>query len=450
MNGDLFEDVELKKLNPMDYAAAFPKIMRGGGFDGIVGNPPWSSKMPNEYVSYISNKYKIDGKNVNLFAPFVIRGYNDLLNAQGITALLIPKVFIKNTSYTSIRKDIIDNYSLFELTDFGKFPGVASDCIVSFIRKEKPTNTIAKIFLESELIEETEFKQKLISKSSIYAFSTSTNNNTTLVLEKISKSCKPLIEFAKIKRGIELGQQALLAECANCNSWNEAGEKYYATIQKVCKKCKSIITKDANKITISNRIESDAFVIPCISGRDVAKNLILNYYYIRENLKGIDYKNGIFEGNRIYLKRIATKPECVFLSEDELCYAFNTVYSVYQCKIDTKFILGILNSKAISFFYEKSYNLGMSLTSQITIEYLKTLPIPQINFKNPLQKSQHDSIVNNVTQLLAAKQKLAQAKEGREKDYLTNQCNALDTQIDNLVYALYGLTNDEIRIVEGN
>jgi heterodisulfide reductase subunit B len=76
------------------------------------------------------------------------------------------------------------------------------------------------------------------------------------------------------------------------------------------------------------------------------------------------------------------------------------------------------------------------------------LPIAVLDLKKKEQKSQHDSIVNCVTQLLAAKQKLAQAKEGRDKDFITNQCNALDTQIDNLVYELYGLTNDEIRIVE--
>ena len=43
MNGQLFEDDELKKLNPMDYETAFPKIMRDGGFDAVVGNPPYGA-----------------------------------------------------------------------------------------------------------------------------------------------------------------------------------------------------------------------------------------------------------------------------------------------------------------------------------------------------------------------------------------------------------------------
>ena len=78
-----------------------------------------------------------------------------------------------------------------------------------------------------------------------------------------------------------------------------------------------------------------------------------------------------------------------------------------------------------------------------TIHFYKHLT--PLGFK---QKHQHDCIVNCVTQLLAAKQKIIQAKEGRDKDFITNQCNALDTQIDNLVYELYGLNDEEIKIVE--
>jgi len=110
----LFGGSEESKLNPMDYETALPKVMESGGFDVIVGNPPWSSKMPNEYNKYIGNKFGVDSKNLNLFAPFILNGIRKI-KKDGVLALLIPKVFIKNTSYSSIRKQILDSFTLTQL-----------------------------------------------------------------------------------------------------------------------------------------------------------------------------------------------------------------------------------------------------------------------------------------------------------------------------------------------
>jgi TaqI-like C-terminal specificity domain len=151
-----------------------------------------------------------------------------------------------------------------------------------------------------------------------------------------------------------------------------------------------------------------------------------------------------FKKEKILIKDIAT--EIIATFDDENYLTTDTISIAFDAKpYDIKFILGLLNSNFIRLWFNTNFEAGL----HIKINQLQKIPIVNINLKNPQQKSQHDSIVNCVNQLLAAKQKLAQAKEGRDKDFLTNQCNALDTQIDNLVYTLYSLTNDEISIVEG-
>jgi hypothetical protein len=86
---------------------------------------------------------------------------------------------------------------------------------------------------------------------------------------------------------------------------------------------------------------------------------------------------------------------------------------------------------------------------QVTIFSLSQLPICIINFDDPADKARHDNIVKLVEQMLDAKKKLANAKTESETNRFEMLCKTLDRQIDEAVYELYGLTEEEIKIVEG-
>ncbi|MCI0447238.1 restriction endonuclease subunit M, partial [bacterium] len=113
------------------------------------------------------------------------------------------------------------------------------------------------------------------------------------------------------------------------------------------------------------------------------------------------------------------------------------------------FLLGIINSKVVCYFWNIMFTDFKTSFPQVTIFSLSQLPIPKINFSEPADKSRHDHIVHLVEQMLAAKEKLAEVKLDAEKDRLEMLCTSLDRQIDEAVYELYGLTEEEIKIVEG-
>jgi len=85
-----------------------------------------------------------------------------------------------------------------------------------------------------------------------------------------------------------------------------------------------------------------------------------------------------------------------------------------------------------------------------TKQYLGELPIRRIDFSNPADKARHDQMVKYVEQMLTAKKERANALMDREIDYWQRRCDTLDGQIDVLVYELYGLTDEEIALVEGS
>jgi len=113
------------------------------------------------------------------------------------------------------------------------------------------------------------------------------------------------------------------------------------------------------------------------------------------------------------------------------------------------FVLGILNSKLISYLYINTSSIATKDDfRQTTLAELRSLPIPSISLQNIEQKEQHDKMVKLVERMLDLHKKLAAAKIPDDKTRIQRQIDTTDKQIDKLVYDLYGLTKEEIKIVE--
>jgi hypothetical protein len=112
--------------------------------------------------------------------------------------------------------------------------------------------------------------------------------------------------------------------------------------------------------------------------------------------------------------------------------------------IDERFLLGVLNSKAIGFYWQNKFSDFKQTFPKIKGTYLQQLPIPVAD------KARHDRLVGLVDKLLGLMPKLRQARSESERQTLQNAVTAADQQIDALVYDLYGLTKSEINLVEGN
>ncbi|MBU2052915.1 MAG: N-6 DNA methylase [Nanoarchaeota archaeon] len=442
----LIDDSKVAGDKAFNWKAQFPEVFTDGGFDVVVGNPPWSSKIvSNEINSFLSKKFSIPQKNMNIFGVFVIHSLR-LLKKEGIFGLLIPKVIIKNDSYTSIRKEIIENYSLFKIMDFGQFPGVASDAICLLIKNKREFHPITiQFFEESKLCNENKIEEDIFSKSDSFVFSLSTDDKIQKILDKIVKDSKKLSELFNVKRGIELGQKSLVVQCTKCGYYNEANTKYYGQDDKKCKKCKSklVINDKSSKIISSDKNDKD-YDSEAIAGNQLGRYCISNKYYILSKLKGIDYKEKAFEGPRILIKRINTKIDGTFIKSK--LFAFNTVYSIYGNQAENNYLscLAVLNSKLMKFYYEFSYNVGMNLTTQVTIDFLSKIPIHL-----PTSKTQEQKIVGLVDRMLKLQKKVHDGKiAGREKEMLEQQIKQTDYEIDEEVYKLYGITDEERKVIE--
>jgi hypothetical protein len=118
-------------------------------------------------------------------------------------------------------------------------------------------------------------------------------------------------------------------------------------------------------------------------------------------------------------------------------------------KVQPEYVLGLLNSTLLFWRLRQMSNVFCGGWITCTKQYFGELPIRPIDFSKSSDKSRHGRMVSLVEQMLEAKKLLARAQSDKDKDFYGNKCAALDREIDALVYDLYSLTADEIRIVEG-
>ena len=126
-------------------------------------------------------------------------------------------------------------------------------------------------------------------------------------------------------------------------------------------------------------------------------------------------------------------------------YCVNTSYIISS---DDKYLLGILDSSLVNFFYRNISSTYRGGYLRFIYQYLIQIPVFKFDSSNDLLKSKQDQMVSLVDQILDFHKQLAQTKLPQQKTVLKRQIETTDRQIDELVYELYGLTEEEIKIVE--
>jgi hypothetical protein len=117
--------------------------------------------------------------------------------------------------------------------------------------------------------------------------------------------------------------------------------------------------------------------------------------------------------------------------------------------ISPHYLLGLLNSKALSYFLKLISTPFRGGYIALNRQYIEQLPIRTINFDDPVDVARHDKMVALVERMLALHRKLAAATVPPDKELYQRQIEATDRQIDALVYELYGLGEEEVGVVEG-
>ena len=382
---------ELKHINLAEnthfflWHTWFSDVFAKGGFDIVIGNPPYVVTTKGEYPQYQWNN--------DLYKMFYELGCKYLTNTNGHLCFITPKFWMLNLDDEQMRKYFSNKMFVKLIALCNPFETAVTEN--SIILMSHDNNIQKEISLFKYDNNTCKFEEVLpisleyCSTNLHYEWTIGLDKSLIAILSKLSNNTK-LKEISYSKRGAE----------------------------------------------ISKKVMRDAIDgMPSLIGQDMKRYSIQwDETYIDVEHKEYSRLKSFFENELIYLRRVDV---CLEATISDKIYGFNK--NVYGIKIDekkgyeTKFILGLLNSKLLDFYYKKKFSTKKEdVFPEIQTYLYEQLPIASAS------KSQQKEITDIVDEILRIKR---------------NDCNAdtaqLEKEIDKLVYNLYDLTEEEIRVVEG-
>ena len=423
-SGELFDLEVLQKINPFDYEVAFPMIMRGGGFDAIVGNPPYRLVQPNDTEATILNYYRDNYTRaefkLDLFHLFVQKAIRSI-KPKGLLGYIIPSSLLNNVYVENLRKWVMEKCLIKQIALTKEKVFADADVYTAVFLFENSTDkkSIAKNYIETA----TDLERVKENESPTYSKVLQTRFNNiegTVWNILISESNAPLLQ--------------------KINSETD-------TLGSITTINRGLITGDKTKF-FSDRKLTDKHV-PILAGGDVFRYYSnpTSQFVLFERTKaagGCWDREVHFAPHKILIRQIGFEPTATLITEP--IAVTGNIFTIRGKSLDDeKYILAIINSKLVKYFWKIMFTDFKNSFPQVTIFSLNSIPI-----KSRCDTSTKKKIVSFVDQLLKSKLHLLTVQTDRDKAILENRCAMLEHQLDSLVYDAYGLDKEEIKMVEGS
>lgn len=420
----LLADEEMYRVNVFDWQREFAEVFKAGGFDAVIGNPPYGASFSDNEKKYIQEKYATYKYRYDSYIYFIEQSAK-LASNNGYIGFITPELWLKLENCMPLRQ-FLSNHLGFELLRIcgeNVFSNAVVNTIVFILRKGITVHTL--------LIEQGDVAWEITSStwqsSKTLAVDYRLNPAQTLLIEKIDRSTQPLSSFGESIQGITpydkyRGQDAELIK--------SRGFHFDHQVDESCGKW--------------------------LAGKDITR---YRHCWSGEWLRYGSWLAAprdprFFEGSRLLFREVPGKGKQIqaTLVEETFYHGHSiTPFKLHtNNQIDARYLLGLANSKLISWYGGLMLpNFGKDIFPKMNPQDVKALTIRTIDFTNPTDKAAHDRMVQLVEQMLSLQKQLPEAKTGHDQTHLQRQIDTTDRQIDKLVYELYGLTEEEIAVVEG-
>ncbi|MGA3286668.1 MAG: N-6 DNA methylase [Bacteroidota bacterium] len=442
--GEMFDEEARHKVNPFDWEIEFSEIMKTGGFDVVIGNPPWIDikGLDPSLVDYYFKKYKTTENRMNVYAVFIERALSIIKN-KGRFGYIIPNSILTQSTYSKLRKKILTDAAVEQIVRLpdGVFENVVAETIVLTIAIRKVLNDDKCeiiIFDRTERLGHIDF-DKALKHSFINQKSWSNEDYSTFNIFSNADALHLIDKMSKIGRDLE----AVCGFSLGLTPYDKYKGHTQAQIEK--------------RVFHSTKKKDKTFK-KILSGEDISRYLVdwgRKEWISYGDWLGAPREQRFFSEPRILVRQIVSgSPLRIYAgyTEEELYnaqIAFNLLLK-NDAECSLKYILGILNSKLINFYHKHKYlDQSKEVFQKILIQNAKRLPIRAIDFNNPIEKKMHDDLVSLVEKMLELNKQLQKSHFDSEKEPVERQIAATDKKIDDIVYKLYELTEEEIKIVEG-
>ncbi|MCJ7482087.1 MAG: Eco57I restriction-modification methylase domain-containing protein, partial [Thermodesulfovibrionales bacterium] len=426
---------EMKRVNPFDWSREFPEAMKSGGFDCVLGNPPYGALFSKNISNYFQKKYEVAHGELDSYSLFIEQSLKSL-NKKALFGMIVPDTWLTLINASQLRRFILSDFSIIEIDLLNEFifKTATIDPLLLFIKNDLPDekHNILINSLEKKIrpLEQLDFSNtsQILQKTCL----TNTNFQINVFVTKDN--------FSIIKKCNS--NSVLLSELVDYR----AGCKPYEVGKGFPPQKKE--TLSLKPFTSFKKVESDWK--PIIRGNDVQR-------YCIEKKKPEYIKYGkwlaaprewrVFSGERLLIQAI--RNPSIFrriistYTNEDIVSRINVYSLLIKTGVNLHYylILGIINSSLMNWLLKKIYGLHTYIITGV-------LQLPIKKFDNSTEKMQND-IISLVSSMLTFNKQLLSVNTSHEKTIIQRQIEATNYEIDRLVYELYGLTEEEIKVVEG-
>ncbi|MHB8383990.1 MAG: Eco57I restriction-modification methylase domain-containing protein [Candidatus Binataceae bacterium] len=410
---------ERKRVNPLDCEQAFPNAMKSGGFDCIIGNPPYLfiTEVPQLDRTYYQNKYKTVTYRFDLYGVFVENALSQLLRRKGLLGFIIPHTLLSNDSFQALRSLLATRAHISEVVDLGAgvFKNAKNETMLLFLENAVPVAGCKSEVNRATPAPFLKSGQSFTISQAIWATSDGapwlvrSSGESAAVLERMARQRKRLGDFCTANQGLRTGDnERFLSESKRGKAWKRAaGGKEIGRYRPVRRGL--FVRYEPALLDAPRRVEM--FTSPEKIVLQEIRNISLN-------------------------RRIVATLD---VSQTFCLQSTNVVNLRPGVEIGLRYLLGVLNSTAVNFFFRCQF----AGNNHIPSNQLLRIPIPM-----PPTENTHTRIAKLVDEILELNKELETAQSPAQKTIAQRQIDATDAEIDRLVYGLYGLTIKEIATVE--
>ncbi len=495
---DLFDEEERYRINVFDWNAAFPEIFKGKnpGFDAVVGNPPYvriqtMKEWASQEAAFYKGAYATAGKgNYDIYVVFVEKGLA-LLREKGYLGVIVSSKFMKAQYGEPLRALIASGKHLAEVVHFESeqvFEGPTTYTCLLFLSKSE------RRFYDYSCIPDIplwrsghSFPLARLSAESVghgpWNFSVGEGasilrrlESTPVKLKDVSRLFVGLQTDADdvfILEQVELREDRVICSSKATEEQHEFEDVHLKKLLKGSLNIRRYYFSDITKrLIFPYETENNRSIL--IDQTAYARRFPLTWSYLvrnrerlarrsKGNLKKSEWHGYVYKKNhtlfgysKIVVPSIGTGSCFALDSEGEFYFVGSGGgggggYGIIphpEQEFSLYYLLGVLNSRLLDYFLKNTSTPYRGGYIALNKQYIEQLPVRIIDFSNRQELARHDKMVSLVQTMLELHKKLHGARTPDEKTMLQRQIDATDRQIDNIVYELYGLTDEEIAIVE--
>jgi hypothetical protein len=413
------------QLDTFDWDSELPQVMKAGGFDVVLGNPPYGATLTEDQAAYLSQEFTATSKDLDTYGLFMEQAVRKS-KPSGIVSMIVPTGWYSGPKFSKLRRFIATKtdpkafvnlpYDIFKdaWVDTTIFVALKRKAATAWPRTEKCEASIRTFPKRHKIYAVTEFYESLATTDVAEWFTaggdeflTYADSQTTELMHRLQVNCVALGDCADVQRGV--------------TPFNLTAKKRWAT-------SRPAFDGTVRRYTIEKGPRQ----------------------YVRfDDTLAEPKPERYFKGQRLLLRELISRQfrlQAVKVKEDFVTNKSMQSILAIDDGPDLSYLLGCLNSRFLSWYFLRRSNIAQRDDfPKIVLKETRSLPIPIVDGKN---RKAAKELSESVERMVGLQARLSKVKSDREQGTLKRQIASTDYRIDQLVYGLYGLSEEEVALVE--